>query len=70
MQLHHSGNEQHGQVEATNSIARLTDEAKEEKINQFEKNYPKNIFIPIIEFLASLGLKDQYEGSVGTREQF
>ena len=35
MQLHHSGNEQHDQVEAMNSIARQTDEAKEEKINQF-----------------------------------
>lgn len=36
----------------------------------FEKNYPKNIFIPVVEFLTSLGLKQHYEMCVGTREYY
>lgn len=36
----------------------------------FEKNYPKNIFITLIEHLAELGLKQTYEDCVGTRESF
>lgn len=36
----------------------------------FEKNYPKNIFIPIIEHLSDLGFKEMYEECVGTRELF
>jgi hypothetical protein len=34
----------------------------------FEKNYPKNIFIPIIEYLAEMGFKKEYEECVGSRE--
>lgn len=34
---------------------------------EFEKNYPKNIFIPIIEYLADAGWKTHYEACVGTR---
>ena len=47
-----------------------TNEIKVEQAHQFEKNYPKNIFIPIIEFLAGMGYQTQYEDSVGTRQQF
>lgn len=36
----------------------------------FEKNYPKNIFIPIIEHLSDLGFREMYEECVGTRELF
>lgn len=36
----------------------------------FEKNYPKNIFIPILEHLNDLGLRNNYEECVGTRELF
>lgn len=36
----------------------------------FEKNYPKNIFIPMIEYLAEIGLKEEYELAVGSREEF
>jgi hypothetical protein len=35
--------------------------------SSFEKNYPKNIFIPVIEYLAELGLRKAYEACVGTR---
>ena len=34
----------------------------------FEKNYPKNIFILVIEFLNELQLRQLYEDCVGTRE--
>lgn len=33
----------------------------------FEKNYPKNIFIPLIEHLGEMGLQEEYEDCVGTR---
>lgn len=33
----------------------------------FEKNYPKNIFIPLIEHLSEVGLQREYEACVGTR---
>jgi hypothetical protein len=36
----------------------------------FEKNYPKNIFIPLIEHLSEVGLRREYEACVGTRESF
>lgn len=36
----------------------------------FEKNYPKNIFIPLIEHLGEKGLREAYEECVGTRESF
>jgi hypothetical protein len=36
----------------------------------FEKNYPKNIFIPILEYLNDIGLRELYEQCVGTRELF
>ena len=36
----------------------------------FEKNYPKNIFIPLIEHLSEVGLRQEYEACVGTRESF
>jgi hypothetical protein len=36
----------------------------------FEKNYPKNIFIPLIEHLSEVGLQREYEACVGTRESF
>ena len=36
----------------------------------FEKNYPKNLFIPLIEHLAECGLQTQYEECVGTRASF
>lgn len=36
----------------------------------FEKNYPKNIFIPLIEHLSEVGLRSEYEACVGTRESF
>lgn len=36
----------------------------------FEKNYPKNIFIPLIEHLGERGLRREYEECVGTRESF
>ncbi len=34
---------------------------------EFEKNYPKNVFIPLIEYLAEKGYKQAYEECVGTR---
>ena len=51
-------------------LEKQTNEFKVERICQFEKNYPKNIFIPIIEFLAGMGYQEKYEQSVGTRQQF
>lgn len=37
---------------------------------EFEKNYPKNIFIPLIEYLNELGYRQAYEKSVGCRSEF
>lgn len=51
-------------------LEKQTDEVKVERVFQFEKNYPKNIFIPIIEFLAGMGYQNLYEQSVGTRQLF
>jgi hypothetical protein len=36
---------------------------------EFEKNYPKNIFIPLIEYLTELGYKEAYEKCVGCRSE-
>lgn len=50
-------------------LEKATKELRPEKcFSNFEKNYPKNIFIPIIEYLADIGLKKEYEECVGTRE--
>lgn len=37
---------------------------------EFEKNYPKNIFIPLIEYLTELGYREAFEKSVGCRSEF
>lgn len=37
---------------------------------EFEKNYPKNIFIPLTEYLNELGYREAYEKSVGRRCDF
>jgi hypothetical protein len=36
----------------------------------YEKNYTKNIFIPILDYLSNIGLRHLYEDSLGTREFF
>ena len=57
-------------IDPHEDLEKQTDEAKVERVFQFEKNYPKNIFIPIIEFLAGMGYQNLYEQSVGTRQLF
>lgn len=58
-------------LDAQDENSRTTNPIKPERVvSQFEKNYPKNIFIPIIEYLADLGFKEDYERCVGTREEF
>lgn len=38
--------------------------------SEFEKNYPKNIFIPLVEYLGELGYQEAYEQCVGRRSDF
>lgn len=60
-----------GDSDPQDDNSKMTKDLKMEKVgSQFEKNYPKNIFIPIIEYLADLGLREEYERRVGTREEF
>ena len=44
-------------------------ESKKTQEGEFEKNYPKNIFIPLLEYLADLGYKEAYESCVGGRSE-
>lgn len=37
--------------------------------NDFEKNYPKNILLPMLEYLEEVGYRLSYEQCVGPRRE-
>jgi hypothetical protein len=53
---------------AHNQVPHLKEPKKTQEW-EFEKNYPKNIFIPLLEYLADLGYKEAYENCVGGRSE-
>lgn len=69
--MHENQAAERGDSDPHEEIEKATNEVRTSKTaSQFQKNYPKNIFIPIIEYLADLGFKQDYQRCVGTREEF
>lgn len=69
--MHGNQTGERGDPDPHDQIENITNQVRPAKTSsQFQKNYPKNIFIPIIEYLADLGFKQDYQRCVGTREEF